>query len=172
MQYHARLCKTKMSWFVCMFLLQVPQSHGLSYLVLKCVEMGWLRHAETLWLNGWPLGRRGRLQQYYPQLQPGRANRSKGVYGKEMSDMQDLHRSPSWHVSGRGWERLRISMSCLWCSMPNQACHSRPFTCSVGSEMQKAGSVEDRLPEILEGWQVVWVWASEDVKDCEGLKVH
>ena len=68
--------------------------------------------AETCWdlkLNGWPLGRRGRLQQYYPQLQPGRANRSKGVYGKDMSDMQDLHRSPSWHVSTwirsvDGWE--------------------------------------------------------------------
>ena len=94
---HAISCKTKVSWFVCIL---------KSRSIISSVELGWLRHAETFWLNGWPLGRRGRLQQYYPQLQPGRANRSKGVYGKDMSDMQDLHRSPSWHVSGRGCKHV------------------------------------------------------------------
>jgi hypothetical protein len=50
---HAISCKIKVSWFVCIFLLQVPQSHGLSMSIISSVEMGWLRHAETLsWTAG------------------------------------------------------------------------------------------------------------------------
>ena len=46
-------CNIMVSWFVCIFLLQVPQSHGLSMSIISSVEMGWLRHAETLsWTAG------------------------------------------------------------------------------------------------------------------------
>ena len=50
---HAISCKIKVSWFVCISLLQVPQSHGLSYLVLKWD--GW----DMLRPYGWTAGHLG-----------------------------------------------------------------------------------------------------------------